>query len=88
MSSSMFISQILTLLCRDDNRGIDHSMDKLTGDALVVVAEIIAIHEALRMEGHLKLENLLMSSNVQILINPILDKIKFLIHISNLVLIL
>lgn len=63
---------IISYVNKDDKGRILHSISRRIGDVPVSVAETLAIWEALRVEAYLKMGNLMMESDSQIVINSIL----------------
>lgn len=59
-------------VCGNIKGRIDYSMGRRIGNVPILVAEAIAIHEALRTAIHLNMDNLITESDSQIIINSIL----------------
>lgn len=51
-------------------------MRRLIGDTPVLIAEVVAMREALRKVGLVKMDNVIVKSDLQLLINSILGTIE------------
>lgn len=71
---------------RDDKGRIIHNTGKLIGDVPVLIVEAVAIREALRTPSQLNMNNLLMKSDSQVVINSkIVSRSKTPCQIINLI---
>lgn len=70
---------------RDDRGKIQHCIGKTIEDYFVLVAGYVAVRKALKKAIQLKIKNLTIESDSQIVIESILGKFKAPIHILNLV---
>lgn len=60
---------------------IIHSKNRRVGDVLVLVEEVITIREVLRVVAYFKMDDFLMKSDSQIVINSIRSRSKVPTHI-------
>lgn len=72
-------------MCRDNKGIILHSTENLISDTSVLIAEAIAMRQALKVASKTKIDNLIMESDSRLLNNFVLGKIKVFNQISNLV---
>lgn len=75
-------------ICRDDKGRIVYSMVRRVAYVPILVVDAIAIREALRVATYLKMDNLLIESDFQIVINFFLDRIRFQVKLLNILQIL
>lgn len=77
-------STTVIYICRNNIDTVLHYTGKLIGDVHVFVAETVPMREALKAAMQAKVDNLIIESDSQLLINVVLGKIKVPGKIANL----
>lgn len=68
-------STTINYVCRDDKWRFLHRTSRMIRDVLVLIAEVIAIRESLRVLTHVNMDNLFMENNSQTVIISTLNRI-------------
>lgn len=66
----------INYVCRDDKEKIHHSTGKLIGDSLALITEAVVVREVIKTAFQFKLHNLIIESDLNIVVNYTLGKIK------------